>query len=309
MSNSPQLSSVTHHENTADSTVPANVLGIHWHIDNDNLLLIPKTTTLTTNLITKREVLQDSSKVFDPLGLAAPVTIRAKLLMQALWQKQLEWDEPLEPELCEQWRSILSDIKQFPQLHISRWYFNTNYKSNNVELHVFADASTKAYGTVAFPKLQQESSFVIKKTHVTPLKRPTLPRLEHMAALSATHLAKFIIESLQLQSNSVFVWTDSQIVLYWIHSKKSLPQFVSSRVSEIHTTLPSASWRFCSTNDNPADLLTRAITYDQLLSSSMWLNGPPWLLSNNLWPEWKPTEALQLRIIYRSQRDCSTKHS
>ena len=64
--------------------------------------------------------------------------------------------------------------------------------------HVFADASTKAYGAVEFLKLQQETSFAMAKTHVASLKRPTLPRLELMVARTATHLAKFIIDSLQL---------------------------------------------------------------------------------------------------------------
>ena len=297
VSNSPQLNLITHQENTADSTVLANVLGIHWDTNTDKVSLIPKTTTLATvHLITKREVLQDSSKVFDPLGLAVPVTIRAKLLMQTLWQKHLEWDEPLEPELCEQWHSIITDIKKLPQLHINRRYFSVTYEKHNVQLHLFADASTKAYGAVAFLRLRQESSFVMAKTRVAPLKRPTLPRLELMAALTASHLAKFIIDSLQLHDTPVFIWTDSQIVLHWVHSKKTLPQFVSSRVTEIHNVLPSASWRFCSTNDNPADLLTRGITYDQLQSSLMWLNGPSWLLSDNLWPEWQPTKALQLQV-------------
>ena len=87
VSNSPQLNLITHKENTADSTISANVLGIHWDIDTDKVSLIPKTTTLATgHLITKCEVLQDSLKVFDPLGLAVPVIIRAKLLMQTLWQ-------------------------------------------------------------------------------------------------------------------------------------------------------------------------------------------------------------------------------
>ena len=197
VSNSAQLSSLTHQEHTADSTVPANVLGIHWHTDTDKLSLVPKTTTLyPNNLITKREILQDSSKVFDPLGLAVSVTIRAKLLIQTLWQKQLQWDEPLEPDLCQQWQSIISDIKQLPQFHVNRCYFTTTYERNSVQLHVFADASNKAYGAAAFFKLQQETSFAIAKTHVAPLKRPTLPRLELMAALTVTHLAKFIIHFL-----------------------------------------------------------------------------------------------------------------
>ena len=247
----------------------------------------------TAHLITKREVLQDSLKVFDPLELAAPVTICAKLLMQTLWQKHLERDELLEPELHEQWHSIISDIKKLPLLHINRHYFTVTYEKHNVQLHLFADANTKAYGAVAFLKLRQESSFVMAKIRVTPLKRPTLPRWELMAALNSSSLA---IDSLQLHGTPVFIWTSSQVVLHWNHSKKTLPQFVSSLVSAFHNVLPSASWRFCSSSDNPANLLTRGITYDQLQSSLMWLNRPPWLLSDNLWPKWKPTEALQLQV-------------
>jgi len=151
VSNCSQLSLITHEANTADFTVPANVLGVHWHTYTDKLSLIPKTTTLVAiNLTTKREILQDSSKVFDPQGLAVPVTICAKLLMQTLWQKQLELDEPLEPELCDQWQRIISDIKQLAQFHINRRYFTITYEKNNVQLHIFADTSTKAYGAVAF---------------------------------------------------------------------------------------------------------------------------------------------------------------
>ena len=75
-SNSAQLHTVAHQQNTAETTIPANVLGIHWNTSTDKLSLIPKNTApVTSNLTTKHEVLQESSRVFDPLGLAAPITI------------------------------------------------------------------------------------------------------------------------------------------------------------------------------------------------------------------------------------------
>ena len=51
------------------------------------------------HLVTKREVLQDLSKIFDPLGFVAPVVIRAKILMQKLWQMKITWDEPLDSDM------------------------------------------------------------------------------------------------------------------------------------------------------------------------------------------------------------------
>ena len=37
----------------------------------------------------KRKILSESSKVFDPLGLSSPVTVRGKTLISCLWEKNL----------------------------------------------------------------------------------------------------------------------------------------------------------------------------------------------------------------------------
>ena len=79
--NSPQLRDVTQKEKTADVTTLNNILGMLWNQISDQLLLAPKgTSTPANSLITKRKLLQASSKVFDPIGVAVPVTNHAKLL-------------------------------------------------------------------------------------------------------------------------------------------------------------------------------------------------------------------------------------
>ena len=62
---------------------------MRWNTSSDTLALTNKTTLNThEQLITKREVLrQQSSKIFDPLGIIAPITIRAKIFLQRLWQE------------------------------------------------------------------------------------------------------------------------------------------------------------------------------------------------------------------------------
>ena len=97
VTNSPQLRAITQQEKTSDTATPSNTLGILWDPVSDHLSLASKGPSTTgTLLTTKRELLQESSKVFDPLGIATPVTIQAKLLIQKIWMKQIERDSPLE---------------------------------------------------------------------------------------------------------------------------------------------------------------------------------------------------------------------
>lgn len=41
--------------------------------------------------LTKRIVLSQTARLFDPLSWLAPVTVRAKLLIQAAWLQHREW--------------------------------------------------------------------------------------------------------------------------------------------------------------------------------------------------------------------------
>ena len=108
------------------------------------------------------------------------------------------------------------------------------------------------------------SHLMMSKARAAPTKQHSLPRLELMAAVTAAQLCSYIMTSLNA-TFSVCLWSDSQIVLSWIYSKKALTPFVSHRVNEIHSI--STTWRYCPSADNLADLLTRGITYDALKSS------------------------------------------
>ena len=88
-SNSEQLRTTVTQQNTADLNIPNKTLGMFWNTLTDQLSLIPKRKAVKTrdsNLTTKREVLQESSKTFDPTGFTVPVTGHSKLLMQKFWQ-------------------------------------------------------------------------------------------------------------------------------------------------------------------------------------------------------------------------------
>ena len=147
------------------------------------------------------------------------MTIQAKLLLQQLWQRNVEWDEPLPQPLQEQWVSIATEIQHATNLSICRQYLTTEELITVDQLHIYADASTKAYGAIAYLRSGNHTAFIMAKNRVAPLKELTLPRLKLMAAVIATRVSVFIITSLSFQETP---WSDSQIVLYWIQQKKKL---------------------------------------------------------------------------------------
>ena len=291
-SNSPHLMNTAVEHNVAEVNNPTKVLGLWWDIQHDLLYPLPKPNTTTyADAMIKREILKWISSIFDPLGLISPVTISAaKLFLQQLWQKQLAWDTELSEDLCSAWEGISHNIIHAAELSFSRQCVNM-VPTPDVTLHVFADASPKAYGAVAYFQQGKTSSLVMSKSRAAPLKTLSMPKLELMAAVLAARLCVFITTSLSINC-SVQLWTDSQIVLFWITNNKRLKPFVNNRVSEIRSV--STSWRYCPSADNPADLLTRGVTYEQLQSAIQWKHGPTWLISPSQWPTWQQSDILHM---------------
>lgn len=162
-------------------------------------------------------------------------------------------------------------------------------------LHVFVDASQQAYGAVAYLLDCQNSSFVMSKARVAPLKgngpQLTLPQSELMAAVIGTRIATTIINAFKALeiSLSVTMWSDSQKVLYWLSkNNRQKNHFVANRISTVNefNRLHHASWHYCPTASNPADLVTRGLTLHQLQTSPIWTSGPLWLSSGKYWPQW-----------------------
>ncbi|XP_035222540.1 uncharacterized protein LOC118195347 [Stegodyphus dumicola] len=149
---------------------------------------------------------------------------------------------------------------------IPRHYFRKTNKSElrDIQMHCFTDASQKAYGVVIYLRYvttdsEIESSFVISKTRVAPLKKMSLPRLELMGALIGARLASNVIEELEkrLQMNVYFL-SDSSVTLHWIKGDlNKWKSFVQHRVMEIREKTSPESWNYCPGDENPDDMLTR----------------------------------------------------
>lgn len=97
------------------------------------------------------------------------------------------------------------------------------------------------------------------------------------AAVMLSRLLKKILESLDFDTDYI-LWSDSQIVLHWIHTSRHLLNvFVANRVSEIQNLTDISCWKYVNTKENPADLASRGVDAKILVNSELWWNGPSWL--------------------------------
>ena len=280
--------------NIQDTDTEAKVLGLRWNAKDDVLKLQPREQTNDNKNMgktTKRDVLRASAKDYDPLDLLSPITIRAKIFIQELWERGFEWDEPLPDDIQKQWLDISQDLADSTHIQVQRRYFPLlpSWPSNAV-LHVFVDASIKAYVTDAYLTSGPHTTLVMSKTRVAPLKKLTLPQLELMAAVVGARLASYLRNQLKI-AHTVY-WSDSQIVIHWLSSNKDLKQFVKNRVIEIRESTRNTTWNYCPSSDKSADLLTRGVRSDAIIASELWNNGPNWLTNQDSWPQWNPKTVL-----------------
>ena len=98
--------------------------------------------------MTQRLVLSLVSKVFDPIGLVAPFTVTARLLLKDIWRVSgQQWDTPLVDEFVDRFRAWSADLPKLYELTIPGSYFTGPFE--DLELHVFGDSSQDAFSAVA----------------------------------------------------------------------------------------------------------------------------------------------------------------
>ncbi|XP_058827429.1 uncharacterized protein LOC131687365 [Topomyia yanbarensis] len=271
---------------SSSSTI--KTLGLVWEPSTDRFRF---TTPVWSSaaVITKRTVLSDVSRLFDPLGLVGPVIIQAKIFIQELWKQECSWDEPLTAELQENWHEYRRNLAGLDSLSVPRWVGSIS-SSAAVEIHGFCDASELAYGACVYIRTVTEAGSVAvrlltSKSRVAPLenlkkkkKRQSIPRLELSSALLLAHLYEKVVQSLRISAKSFF-WTDSMIVKCWLSSSPSRwKQFVANRVSEIQHITKDGTWNHVAGVENPADIISRGMTPAQLQYQHAWFDGPHWLL-------------------------------
>lgn len=268
-----------------DENYSCKTLGLGWFSNTDQFHFISK---LNKDLgkVTKRLILSVVSQIYDPLGLLSPVVITTKITLQKLWLSKVGWDDALPQPIVNKWKEFLNSLDNLHAIRIPRHAVGLN--AIRTELHLFTDASEAAYGACAYIRTYDcvgnvAMHLLIAKSRVAPIKPVSIPRLELCGALTGARLLAKIKTCLRMEFHKIIFWIDSTIVLSWLKmSPNLLKTFVQNRVVEINELAGNATFLHISGKHNPADLLSRGSTLDELANCKLWWQGPEMLHDVNV---------------------------
>lgn len=166
------------------------LLGLHWDRSRDCFKFKSKLTKIPYDVLqevrkpTKREVLKIVMSIYDPFGFFHYFLIVCKILLQEIWKENIKWDQRISNEHYHIWKNWQRQLKNIENIEIPRQFFSFNItETKTLELHVFTDASAKAYCAVVYARCKRDDqfcvSFIMSKIKVAPISKVTsIPRLE-----------------------------------------------------------------------------------------------------------------------------------
>ncbi|XP_073962925.1 uncharacterized protein [Choristoneura fumiferana] len=263
------------------------ILGLSWLPQPDCFTF---KVSVDDRRCTKRTILSEIARIFDPLGLLSPLTFFAKYLMQLLWVSGVAWDDDAPDNISLEWKAFRAQLPVLSSVNVPRRMvsdfvvFTTTW---------FCDASERGMCAVIYCRMLDANGVcTVKlscaKSKVAPLRKLSIPRLELLAAVLLADLMMSVQEALKPFHvvQDTFAWSDSSVALSWIKSCPSRwKTFVANRVSHIQDTIPPENWRHVRTADNPADCGSRGLLPNDLINQTSWWHGPYWLSQPaDAWP-------------------------
>ena len=293
-----------------DGDVVSKVLGVVWNSKFDvlefkaKLNFSPKrrnqrieadltASNLLSNIpciLTRRMILSQVNGIYDPIGLAAPFTVRAKIMLRSLTAEGMDWDEPVSDKDKNKWVEFFQDLFKMEDVSFSR-SIKPDAAVGCPILVLFSDASEDAFGTCAYVRWELsdrtfESRLLTAKSRLAPLKKITMPRLELNAALLSARLKDFITEETSLEISRTYYIVDSEIARAMIQKESyGFKTFSGVRVGEIQSKTRKEDWFWVESALNIADIISRGANPEELGMNSEWQTGPKFLCDpEEEWP-------------------------
>ena len=221
LSNCPEVLERIPCEDLDESKDFTRILGQKRNFVDDKFFIKPlEKIPKNAAMFTQRKLFCLVASIFDPIGIASPVSIRFKDVMQQIWQLGLKLDIQLPEKLHKPLQKILNSYFGSAPTEQSRALsFLASSQEIEHQLHVFVDASTCPIAAIIYLRSyenntkQTETSFIISRCKVTPLKSLSVPKLELEAAIIGIQLLKTVQKEKTLKIHDIHFWTDSRVVL------------------------------------------------------------------------------------------------
>ena len=229
--------------------------------------------------------------VYDPYGLAVPVTVKGKMKMKKLWTLP-SWDTPLDESDLHQWCLFFVELLKLNTLTFPRSIYPVAANNNiNPILVSFSDGSEEAFGCCIYVRWELldgtfSSRLLASKSRVAPLKTTTVVRLELSAAVMAKRLRKAVEDAFKLEFSRVIHILDSRIVKGMISNESyGFKTFAATRIGEIQTATKPEEWFWIESKLNIADIISRGATVEDIGPDSEWQNGKDFMKHHvDEWP-------------------------
>ena len=244
---------------------------------------IPK---MIPSSLTKRMVLSQVMRIFDPLGILCPFTLRAKIYLRETWALKLGWDETLPYKMYQQWVQFFSQMYEVEKLAYSRCLHPPN-TVGDPWLIILSDGSDAAYGFTAYIRWRLVTGeywcrLIMAKCRIAPLSKLSTPQMELNAAVLSKRGRKVIEKETRFKFEKTMQIVDSETVLAMIQkSSHRFNVYYGVRLGEIQAATDGdvSCWAWLPGSENIADWTTRGKSPHEIDSNSEWWNGPALLYS------------------------------
>ena len=231
--------------------------------------------------VTRAQCQGKSSEIFDPRGLAVPITCGFKVDLKRL--NGLAWDQFISEEEKKIWDVNFSAMQDLRDVFFRRTIVPEDALNLDIETIDVADASNDLMCCAIYSRFKLKSGgyscqLVFARSKLVP-DDMSMPRAELSAALLNASMGHVVKISFGKFHKGHLKLTDSQVALHWINTTKSeLLLWVRNRVIEINRLAPMGCWRYVRSKDNIADLGTRkGASVEDIGPDSEWCKGKPWM--------------------------------
>ena len=312
------FSTIPPSEKLSADEVHVGVLGYSWNTVDEKLYLAVRPTVLGKGrgakrclegdeelwlalkaTFTKRTLQGQLARVYDPLGLATPVTANIKMDLAEVVALKTEWDEKLPDRLLQKWVNTLKRIQKLRKIGFPRSIMPEEAMTSRLELVVSVDASKDVAVAAVHARVPLATGGFSCKLLIAKSKlvhTATVPRGELKAAVMGASLAHAVAVDLGDQVDDIIFVSDSTIVLFWMaHDTRPLQTAVRNAVVEIRRLSDVSQWYHVASENNVADVGTRFVEVEEVDGDSDWVVGKPWMSG--------PRDEFPLRSIGRVNLD------